>query len=62
MYSEQKFDSIVNDNVEAKRQSGRRLFLTASCNAAMLLGAPDHVHATKGAAEYDFEFYIRDLV
>ncbi|KAL3769535.1 hypothetical protein ACHAWO_011048 [Cyclotella atomus] len=43
--------------------TNRRKLLTSSCTAATaLILSPNSATAAKGAAEYDFEFYVRDLV
>jgi hypothetical protein len=62
-------NSLKNDEFVSHDSSGaalitdRRKLLTASCaaSAAMIL-SPKSATAAKGAAEYDFEFYVRDLV
>ena len=40
----------------------RRLLLSSMLSATTVLGASLPVYAAKGAAEYDFEYYMRDLL
>ena len=43
--------------------SNRRLFLSSMTAAStVLLGISSPAYAAKGAAEYDFEYYMRDLL
>ena len=51
----------INDD-SSSNFSDRRQFLSAACGAAALVTVPSTAIAAKGAAEYDFEFYVRDLV
>ena len=40
----------------------RRLFLSSMIAASTVLGTSSPAYAAKGAAEYDFEYYMRDLL
>ena len=42
--------------------SNRRLFLSSMIAASTVLGISSPAYAAKGAAEYDFEYYMRDLL
>lgn len=42
--------------------SNRRLFLSSMIAASTVLGTSSPAYAAKGAAEYDFEYYMRDLL
>ena len=42
--------------------SNRRLFLSSMIAASTVLGTSSPAYAVKGAAEYDFEYYMRDLL
>lgn len=56
--SPEKKNSIdVNDE-----HSNRRLFLSSMIAASTVLGTSSPAYAAKGAAEYDFEYYMRDLL
>ena len=51
------------NDAESKISNSRRLFLTStSCGVALSFLAAPEANAAKGAAELDFEFYVRDLV
>jgi hypothetical protein len=51
----------INDD-SSTNLNDRRQFLFAAFGAAALITVPSSAMAAKGAAEYDFEFYVRDLV
>lgn len=62
-----KSNKIIHDydvgNVIFSEDLGkRRLLLSSMLSATTVLGASLPVYAAKGAAEYDFEYYMRDLL
>ncbi|KAL3784975.1 hypothetical protein HJC23_011176 [Cyclotella cryptica] len=55
----------INDEDDSRILRNRRVFLTASSlavSSSVLWGTPSVSNAAKGAAEYDLEYYFRDLV
>ena len=73
-HSTESFRASVNDDYytmnnirdgKFREATNRRVFLGDSIltiNASAMLGLAPHANAAKGAAEYDLEYYFRDLV
>jgi len=58
-------NKVLDDDQDAPNRLNidtRRSFLSGSIFAGSLLSLPNFANAAKGAAEYDLEFYLRDLV
>ena len=52
---------IIDDALQ--HHSNRRLFLSSMIASTMLgISSPAYASKAKGAAEYDFEYYMRDLL
>lgn len=63
--SKKKMHDYDVDKVDLSEDAGnRRLLLSSMLSASTIMGAssPSPVYAAKGAAEYDLEYYMRDLL
>ena len=50
------------NSIDGNDDEHRRLFLSSMIAASTVLGTSSPAYAAKGAAEYDFEYYMRDLL
>eukprot|EP01082_Thalassiosira_pseudonana_P014602 g13100.t1 g13100 contig70:2000-3376(-) len=66
-YSNSQFEEVKHEeNCTSTSEIGsRRSFLSSAtsiaASASTLLGVPSYANAAKGAAEYDLEYYLRDV-
>ena len=61
--SKKKMHDYDVDKVDLSEDAGnRRLLLSSMLSASTILSASPPVYAAKGAAEYDLEYYMRDLL
>ena len=67
-YSNSQFEEVKHEeNCTSTSEIGsRRSFLSSAtsiaASASTLLGVPSYANAAKGAAEYDLEYYLRDVL
>lgn len=67
-YSNSQFEEVKHEEncTSTSGIGSRRSFLSSAtsiaASASTLLGVPSYAHAAKGAAEYDLEYYLRDVL
>lgn len=69
-YSNSQFEEVKHEenctSTSTSEIGSRRSFLASAtsiaASASTLLGVPSYAHAAKGAAEYDLEYYLRDVL
>mmetsp|Transcript_1227 Transcript_1227/g.2228 ORF Transcript_1227/g.2228 Transcript_1227/m.2228 type:complete len:374 (-) Transcript_1227:73-1194(-) len=60
-YKQSPLLSAHQDESSSDGQVDRRSFLSVPLSSVILAGIPSGANAAKGAAEYDLEYYMRDL-